>query len=99
MLENSLYYENKNKTTIIFLFILVFFKHIIAVGSFEGETFSQAPEVLVQVRKLVKIAARWRSGLCINNLRAHYNSQFGVSFCFSFHQDPPRRLYTCFNGA
>ena len=35
----------------------------------------------------LKIAARWRYRLPINNLTAHYNSQFCVSFHFGFAQE------------
>ena len=35
-----------------------------------------------------KIAARWRYRLLINNLTAHYNSQFFVSFHLCFNQTP-----------
>ena len=34
-----------------------------------------------------KIATRWRYRLPINNLTAHYNSQFCVSFHFGFAQE------------
>ena len=44
---------------------IFFFKYIFAVGSFEGETFSQAPGVLVWVCNSSKIAAKWRCGLPI----------------------------------
>ena len=71
---------------------MYFFKCIFAVRSFEGETFSQAPGVLVQVCKLAKIAARWCCGVPIKYLRTHYNSQFCVSFHFRFLQKSPRRL-------
>ena len=50
-----------------------------AVGSCEGETFSQAPGVLIQVGKPAKNATRWRCGLLIKTLGAHNNSQFCVS--------------------
>ena len=62
----------------------VFFskKYIFVVGNFEGETISQAPEVLVQACNPAKIAARWRCGLPIKNLRSHYNGQLFVSFNF-----------------
>ena len=33
------------------------------------------------------------------NLRAHYNSQFCVSFLFCIKLEPPRRIHTCLNVA
>ena len=63
-------------------------KYIFTVGSFELETFSQALEVWTQVCKPAEIAARWRCGLPIKNLRTHNNLQFCVSFNFSFQEEP-----------
>ena len=60
-------------------FNILYFEIHISVGSF-------------QVCKPAKIAARLRCGVPIQNLRAHYNSQFCVSFHFCFHQESPRHL-------
>ena len=44
-------------------------------------------------------AARWRYRLLMENLTAHYNSRFCVSFHFCFWQEARKRLCTCLNGA
>ena len=46
-----------------------------------------------------EIAARWRYRLPSNNLTAHYNSQFFVSFLFGFDQEAHKCLSTCLNLA
>ena len=40
-------------------------------------------------RQPAKIAARWRCGLPITNLRAHLNGQFCVSCHYCFDEKPP----------
>ena len=53
ILANHIYYFFKLK------------KNIFSLGSFEGDTFSQASGVLVQFCKSAKSTARWRCGLPI----------------------------------
>ena len=52
---------------------------------------------LPRPRLLSKIVARWRYRLHINNLIAHYNSQFGVRFHFCINQEAGRRISTRVN--
>ena len=59
-------------------------KYIFAIISFQGGTFSYAPEFLVQVCKPLKIAARWGCALYNKNVRAHFYSQFCVTLHFCF---------------
>jgi len=50
------------------------------------------PSGLPRRRSSPKIAARWRYRLPSNNLTAHYNSQFFVSFHFDFDQEAQKCL-------
>ena len=57
--ENSLSYESI-KIIQLYIFHVSYKKYILTVRNYEGDTFSQASEVQVQVCKPAKIAARWR---------------------------------------
>ena len=57
------------------------------------------PTGLPRRRSSPKIAARWRYRLPSNNLTAHYNSQFFVSFYFGFDQEAQKCLKTSLNWA
>ena len=54
--------------------------------------FLNWPLGLPRRRSSPKIAARWRYRLPSNNLTAHYNSQFFVSFHFDFDQEAQKCL-------
>jgi len=60
------------------------------VGRF-NENFFKIPD-LVHWRTAAPIAARWRYRLASNNLAAHYDSQFCVSFRFGFDQEAQKYL-------
>ena len=64
--------------------VLIFWKNI----SFSK--FLIWPSDLPRRRLSPKIAARWRYRLPSNNLTAHYNSQFFVSFHFNFWPGSPK---------
>ena len=66
--------------TNLFIFNIFFFKFLILPTSLPGQ------------RPPAKIAARWRYGPPMTNLKVHYNSQFFLIFHFCIDQEDRRRL-------